>query len=147
MVKVGMAAVLVLLGLAAEAAVNKYTDAQGQVHYTDKPPHEQAEPMRLQKSAPAADTAELAERRERAGRISQALEEEAVEAETARKAREARSRELQRRCQRARDELTQMRQASGVYELDEQGRRRYYDAAQRARGEAELNAAIERYCR
>lgn len=147
MVKVGMAAALLLLGLGAQAAVYKYTDAQGRVHYSDKPPHDQARPMRLQKHQPSVDAAELAERRERAGRISQALEEEAEEAEAERKAREAKVKDLNRRCQWARDELAQLRQATGVYELDEKGRRRYLDAGERTRNEAELQAAIDRHCR
>ncbi|MBI2381774.1 MAG: DUF4124 domain-containing protein [Gammaproteobacteria bacterium] len=148
MVKAGMACVvLALMAGSAQAAVYKYTDEHGRVHYSDKPPHDEAKPMTLLKSQPAADAADLAERRERAGRLSQALEEEAEEAAVERKARESKAQDLNRRCQWARDQLDQMRGASGVYELDEKGQRRYYDAAQRARGEAELSATIARNCR
>lgn len=130
----------------AGAAIYRYTDANGVVHYTDKPPSDSAQPITVRTTTPAPDP-EVAARRTRAAAVSSALDDEArIDADTKAKA-EHRKKALARECARARDNLANFRNAGGVYTLDKNGDRVFMDAATRSAREREMQDAIAHHCR
>lgn len=143
--KTALGLVLLFCALPAAAAVYKHVDANGVVSYSDKPPQENAQPLHMPTSAPARDP-EVDARRAKARAVSDALDEE-WQADAQAKAKDkAEKAEQTQRCHHARDQLTQLRKASGVYQLNKTGEREFLDQASRTRHESELAETIRKHC-
>lgn len=120
--------VLLLLSLAATSAtgteVYRWTDAEGQVHFGDKPTGTGAEavtvqPPRASDTAPAA--ASESERRARTQRLLDEYAAERSEREAQREADAAAREERRRQCAIARRELAELEQSAYVYTRDDAG--------------------------
>ena len=144
-----------LVGLPAGWAdgIHRWVDADGVVHFGDRPPPGvQAERLEQPSRTTSPATRQVARpldeaaRRERRRRLLRAFEEERRE-RALREAQAAQRAEQRRRaCLQARDRLRRLRQATGVYRLDERGERVFLDREARARAEARAEAAVARYC-
>ncbi|QKK10657.1 MAG: DUF4124 domain-containing protein [Pseudomonadota bacterium] len=134
-----------LLASPVHSEVFRWVDAQGRVHFGDKPPNkEAAESVAIEsqpRSAPAAPTEEA--RRDKQQRLLRAWKEERLQ----REAKAAKSRAAQehreKNCHIARDQLRTYRNASTLYDLDQHGKRRILSDAdhKKALREAEENVA------
>jgi hypothetical protein len=138
-----------LLCAAAQVAgaedIYRWVDAEGRVHYGDKPPPESAERIDVS-PAPAADPG-LGERRERGERLSDVLTEERKareeERESTRQAAEAR----RAKCAAARSRYERAANASVVYEESSDPQNpRILDDSERGAYEQRLQEEIRRYC-
>lgn len=143
------AALLVLclsLPLAAVAEVYKWTDASGQVHYSDQPPSGQAKAI---KGAPApsqdASAAQqaLAEKdlafKKRQADTAKAKEKADKDAEAARIKQE--------NCERARRNLAALDQSGRTYTTGPYGQRNYMTDQQRADNRANAERFMAENCR
>ena len=140
----------VLIGLlvaTAGAQVYKWTDEQGRVHYGDKPPQQGAQTMEVPSagngaaSAPSDD-----ERREKTQRLLRAYDEERRIKQQQEQREEVEAAKRQRLCNQARDRLRNYARARGLYELDEQGNRRFLDDSGRQQAEARARQEVEKWC-
>ena len=141
---IGLAALVIAVSTGAFAdEIYKWTDADGNVHYEDRPTGNESEEQlnysynrtsteAVQIRVEADNEAEAGRREARAEAAEEkrAAEEEAVAAE-----------KKQIECQTHRAKLTKMRDARRVYRSDEAGERVYLDEAERA----ESISAVENY--
>jgi hypothetical protein len=133
----------IVLALAAGSAgaqeIHRWTDAQGRVHFGDRPP-EAAGAYAPSGAAPAAGgtanpEAERAQRRQKLLDAYQQERADRAEGEARQKAEEA---ERQRRCAQARDRLARYERGGRIYEPLPNGEHRFLSDAER---DAELRTA------
>lgn len=134
------------LPLAATAQVYKWTDASGQVHYSDQPPSDQAQAI---KGAPApsedASAAQqaLAEKdlafKKRQADAAKAKEKADKDAEAARM--------NQQNCERALRDLAALDQSGRTYTSGPYGQRNYMTDQQRADSRANAERFMAEHCR
>ncbi len=134
---------LLLVGL-VQADVYRWVDDDGSVHYGDRqpPPGKQAEQLDL----PAAPSAAPAAEGPGADRVLQTLQEdrEARQAEADRKRDEQAERD--KRCKALKARYWRYNNVSSLYEMDENGQRRYLSAAEKDEKLDELRRQIEDVC-
>ncbi|MGD8407640.1 MAG: DUF4124 domain-containing protein [Thiohalophilus sp.] len=136
-----------LLISTAGAEVYKWTDEQGRVHYGDKPPDQGARQMQIDagNGSPGPIPSE-AERREKTQRLLRAYDEERRIKQQQEQRQEAEEAERRRRCARARDRLRRYTYAGSLYQLDDQGNRRYLDDSNRQQTEERARQEVEKWC-
>ncbi len=143
---------LILLMLASTstlAAINKWVDDQGTVHYSDQPPPLGQKPKTLHEDAGAQDSASgasatktLAEheaelKKENAEKQAAAFKEAQKQAaEDARKAN----------CSNAQDNLRSLQSGIRIMEVDAKGERSYIDDTQRQQRIDKAQQDISKYC-
>ena len=130
----------------ALAEVYKWTDADGRVHFGDRPPHGKAATVRLPTTATDTPAATPEERLEQQRRLLRAYDEERRQKRDARAQAQRDAEERQRRCAQARDDLRNREYASGLYRLGPDGQREFLSDAERAGAVAEARAAVQQWC-
>jgi len=141
-------ALLVCLVFPAAAEVYRWTDAEGRVHYAERPPPQGAQRMDLPDAGPAPDAGDrdAAARRARQQRLLKAYEyeraqrqSEAARAERQRQADAERCRVLQQRWRR-------LSHPGPVYIRRADGGRDYLDETQREAEKAGMRPAYVQAC-
>lgn len=142
-----LAAALALLAAPAGADLYKWVDAQGRVHYSDKPP-----PNTAQKSstvrAPAAASAPAASAPQQKTLKEQELEfrqRQTEEAEAAAKAQKEADMRAQN-CTNARGNLATYTEGGRVVRFNAQGEREYLSDEDRAREIERWQREVNRWC-
>ncbi len=145
-VQLSLALSLSALGiLTASAEVYKWTDAEGRVHFSDRPAQDGAETVSMPEAADGpADTPE--ERLEKQRKLLHAFEEERRQKRDAQEQARQDKAERQRNCVEARDDLHNQETAGALYRLGPDGQREFLDDAQREQALAQARAAVERWC-
>ena len=146
---ISMRLLIVLLfcgsGMTAMAEIYQWTDADGQVHFGDRPPSSGARTIDMpETSVTTAPTAE--ERLEQQRKLLHAFDEERRQARDAREQAQQDKAERQRNCLEARDNLRSYETSSAIYDLDAAGERVYMDNSQREAFMAERRKEVETYC-
>lgn len=126
--------------------IYKWTDDDGNVHYTDTPV-EGAERLDIQSrntdnTAVSRQTAAFQERQ-----VARA--EAKAEAEASQPSEEelmAAAREKQEQCSKYRDRLTTMVQSRRLYREDENGEREYLDDEEMQQAREKVQSQVEEYC-
>jgi hypothetical protein len=131
-----------------QAAVYQWTDEQGQVHFSDRPVHEEATEKQIHTSPerPSGQSAPDARKQKRQRMLDVYEHERAEKREAVAKDKQQRE-ERKRRCINARARYENYSRAGSIYQLDENGKRTYFEKGQRERYIAELKAEVDRYCR
>lgn len=149
--RTGISAVLMSTAIVALAAgaseIYRYTDENGNVHYTDTPMGEPSERLDIQsrRTDRAAVEAQLQARLDRKAKADEA----AAAAEADAPSREevlADRKERQEKCATYRERLTRLVQNRRIYREDENGERDYLDEDQMAQVRADAQAKVEEYC-
>lgn len=139
-------AALLVAGAADARQVYRWVDAQGNVHYTDRPPPEQAaerlpieiQPTDLEAAIRAEnDREEFLELRDQ-DRADDAHDAAAVETD-----RE----NLARSCAQARERVATIESARRLSRVDEEGNRHTYTEEERAAALAEARGQVAEWCR
>lgn len=144
------ALILTMLAAGASAEVYKWVDAQGKVHYGERPPVGQDATELHRASQPYTPPAEDVERaRERTellleGQRRHREAEQEAQAREAAKAREQAQRK--RRCQIARRNHRVLEVGRPVYKTNDNGERVYLEDAERQAEIARWAKQIETYC-
>lgn len=135
------------IALPLQAAVYKWTDENGHVHFSDRP-HEDSTEMNLPSTTPTGPAGRdlPQERRERRQRMLDVYEQDRSDKrEAEKKAKQARE-ERRKRCLSARARYDDYSTAGSIYNYLESGEREYLDKEQRQRFIAKLKADVKRYC-
>lgn len=136
------------LAPSVQAAVYKWVDEQGKVHYGERPRGAQAEELKIKPQSEAqTKPIDPAHRLERQKRLLQSYENKRqAEKKQRQKSAEVEA-ENQRKCTEARDQLKGYEEARYLYNLDGKGERKILTDAERAKETAELRDAIRKYCK
>ena len=145
----GLAALTVTIGAGAAAdEIYKWTDADGNVHYEDRPSGNPSE-ERLQFSYNRTDTAAV-QKRVQAQRDSVAARQEARQEADAQERTAAEERaaaeQKQAKCEEYRGKLKTMLESRRLYREDETGERVYLDDEARAEARRKAEELIEETC-
>ena len=144
---------LVLISLAASVwnapltagAIYKWTDAQGRVHYSDRPADADSGTLKI-RPAPQPPQADMRERQTRQQKLLRAFEEERdLDRQKAAKAREEK-RIRADNCASARQNLEAYRNARYLYDEDDSGERRILSHAERDQATEKMRQAVEYWC-
>lgn len=131
----------------AGAAVYRWVDGDGAVHFSDRPPAG-AQFQELDTPAPSPSKGiSDAERRARQQKLLDMYEEERAGKREAREKREAQKQERQTRCNYAADRLRRYQAAPILYEPLAGGERRVLSDAERERAIREVREAVQAWCR
>lgn len=128
------------------AEVYKWTDADGRVHFGDRPPHGKAATVQLPAAATDTPAATPEQRLEQQRRLLRAYDEERRLKRDARAQAQRDAEDRQRRCAQARDDLHNREFAGGLYRLGPDGQREFLNDAERESAVAEARAAVEQWC-
>jgi hypothetical protein len=144
-------AVCLFLVLPVQAEVYKWTDEQGRVHFSDKPPSKDTPEYQLRTPASAGSASSQesltdAERRARQKKLSDSLEADRSEKQQAEAKRKQQQARREHNCTVARAELTASKRANLVYDYDQQGNRVYYSEAKKQRYLESLRAEERKWC-
>lgn len=141
----------VTLALAAQCAaaqgVFKWTDAQGRVHFGDRPPGDAATTTLAPPAPPAVPPPTDSERATRQQRLLDMYQDERREKEEREAKQKADDEERRRRCAHAKDRLDRYERSPRIYDPQPNGERRYLSDGER---EAEIRTArneVARLCR
>ncbi|MEL7187034.1 MAG: DUF4124 domain-containing protein [Pseudomonadota bacterium] len=145
----GLTALAITVSGAAMAdSIYKWTDAEGNVHYGDRPSGEATE-ERLQITYARTSSSSVKRQVDSYRSAADAREDaRTAAAESRAEAAEQRAAEEERmaRCEQTRAQLAQMLEARRVYREDENGERVYLDDVQRAEARARAEEQIEEHC-
>jgi hypothetical protein len=145
-----LAAVTVALGagVASASEIYRYTDANGEVYYVDRPtgaPDEELVPIASRSSSSASSPTRTA-RNNTSYRSEETVEETPPEQMTrAQRAEKARQTEV--RCQQLRDQLDSYMNAHRLYREDDSGERQYLDDAEIDEARNKVTQQIAETCK
>ncbi|MDD2701935.1 MAG: DUF4124 domain-containing protein [Sideroxydans sp.] len=140
---------LSFISLSAHAALNKWVDAEGKVHYSDSPPADaKVESVRNiagkgQEAAPADISPKSYSQREAELRKARLEKKEAAE-NSAREA--AQQQERKQICAAARENLRALENGTRLVTYDENGEKRFIDDADRAQRMNNARETVKANC-
>ena len=135
-----------LLSTGAGAAVYKWVDEDGRVHYGDRPESQRAAPVQMPPAQPSGSVAPPVDRQSRQRRLVDTLEEDRLRRLEERAKAETERADRSRRCAWARDRMRRYESAGFLYDLDERGERRALSDAERRRALGQAQAEIDKWC-
>ncbi len=139
---------LLLVTVPGQAEIYKWIDADGHVHYGDKPDNvPEAEAVGIETRTRFGMALDDDSRAEKRRRLLDAMEEDRKEKTEHREKARADAAERQRRCVYYRDRLRRRQRASAVYRLDKDGNRIFLSEQGRKQSDRNLQVQINKYCR
>lgn len=147
-VLVGVVVTVMLSPLVSQAEIYRWTDANGKIHFSDKPVGEKAETLdiKVQKAKPtSAKTKD--ERKQRAEGFIRAREEERAERDKGIAEKKRLKKERKKNCEAARKEYKEITEAGAVYYEKKDGIRDYLEPGRRKKEEARLKGLIKKFCK
>jgi hypothetical protein len=144
-------AMCVLLVTPVQAEVYKWTDEQGRVHFSDKPPTEDTAEYQLRTPASAGDASSPesltdAERRARQKKLSDSLEADRRDMQRAEAKRQKNKSIREHNCKLARQNLDATLRTNQIYDEDEHGNRVYYDEVRKQKFIQARRADVRKWC-
>lgn len=138
---------LLLFSTSLQAAVHRWVDEEGNVHYSDKAPaKETSEKLELRINRNPPDPATV-ERFQRQKRMLEANQIEREDKKTRELADKHDAEQLLAKCKAAQGQLNVAEHSGRVFTVDEKGERRYMEEQQRQDLITEARQAIEQYCK
>ncbi|MEJ2620758.1 MAG: DUF4124 domain-containing protein [Candidatus Thiodiazotropha sp.] len=136
-----------LFSLNLYAGVYKWTDENGQVHFSDRPVSESSTEVKIKQPPSSGSPSNSSQQRQQNMRkMLNALEEERSEKREAKlKAKQEREKR-KRKCIYAKDRYSSHNRASGIYSYKKDGQRSYLSDDERKSHMKKLKADIERWC-
>lgn len=145
-------AMLICTPVTAQAEVYKWIDAEGNVHYGDEPPSESIPEFRV-KPPPVvtddrifSDTPTGEQRRDGQRRLPDSFEADRRDRWQAAGERKQRAARQEKNCNTARARLRSAREASLIFDYDQQGNRIFYDQARREKYLRRLRKDVSQWC-
>lgn len=137
-----MLALCLAVAGAAAAEIFKWTDANGEVHYGDRPPTAGAARITVHGGRGSDDTT----RRERTRRLLQEFETERAEQAERDAALAREEAERTAACADARNRHFEYKNSGYLYEWDANGEKRVLSDAEHRRARAEARADVDKWC-
>lgn len=128
----------------AVADVYKYTDAKGNIQYTDKPPLLPAERLNVQSHK--TDVVAAQERAQSAMPAASARPGSGNSPADQKAAKELTAKDKADRCIKARERYDRYMTSQKLYEQDKDGERRYLDSAELDAARASAKASMDAMC-
>lgn len=154
MKKICFTLLVMSMSMPVSAEIYRWVDENGNVHFGDRAGSATATEMKLkdtgsggQGSAPDEFEGEELTREEKRQRILDAMNEDREERNKLKKEESERKKAKKKRCARLRDKLRNLSGATGVYDLDEDGKRVFLSNKDRSRSEQSLRKMIASHCR
>jgi hypothetical protein len=141
-------ALIVAAGSAVASEIYRYTDANGEIHYVDRPtgaPSEERVAISSKPTNPAQAQARAAQRYA-TDPSAGATEEDRQEETKSRAERAAEAKETEQKCQQYRDQLESYVTSRRLYREDENGERVYLDEAERQEARSKVEELIVENC-
>jgi len=142
---------LILTSTNTFAAISKWVDSNGQVHYSDQPPPSDAKAKTLSSSANAQDStgSGVASTKTLAEREAELKKSQLEKKEAADKAakKQAGVDAQQANCNTAQQNLRNLQDSERMFEIDAKGERTYMDENQREQRIAKTKKDISTYCK
>ena len=138
--------VLSLASAFATAEVYKWVDAQGNVHYGDRPPAAGVDSRSIAPPPAPTEDPEHEQRSLKQRRLLEAFEAERAERDRAETQEAAARAQRAQTCERARRQLARFERANIVYTTDESGERKYMSDGERREAAANARVWIGRNC-
>ena len=134
-----------------QAEIYKWTDEQGRVHFSDKPPGKDTPQYQLRTPASAdstlpRETLSDEERRVKQRKLMESLEADRLEKEQAAAKQQQQQAVRARNCQYARAELRASKDANLIYDYDSKGNKVYLNEAQKQKYLEKKYAAVRKWC-
>ena len=137
---------LICLPFQGFAEVYKWIDEQGQTHYGENPPAENASEIKIQ-DAPGTDNSMQKQNAER-DKMLKVYEEERNIRNEEKRITEEENRKKKDKCLVIEIELKKMQRGGALYyDIDEKGERRYLSDAEQARHVKQLQEQYNLYCK
>lgn len=133
----------------AQADLYKWTDSQGQVHYTDQPPAKEQSQRIGRSTDPEREQEARSARQELADKVSQSQRQRQLEQEARAKRQAELDKEQQKadNCSKARERLSLLQQNNRISRLNDQGQRYILDEAQRQAAITEARQQADKLCK
>lgn len=139
--------IFAIAGAADAGQIYKWTDADGNVHYGDKPVGEQAEQLAIRSSRTDPSRIEaMAKAREEARAVATAEELAAADDGPSQEELQAEARERQQKCAMYRQRLEKFVTSRRLYREDENGERIYLDEEQTQAARERVQNRVEEFC-
>ncbi len=143
-------AIAIMVSASFAGEIYKWTDADGRVHFGDKPGGAQAQAVQIKSSPAAPDTTGPALEAGRRARTARLLNEYAVERserEEAKAKAQAALNERRQACAAARRELAELEQTPYLYTRDELGAKVILPASDLRKERALVTARVQELCK
>ena len=138
---------LLILASGASAEIYKWTDENGNVHYGDKPGQTQSEKVEIDtENNPGNPEPGMTDRLETQQKMLQIYEEERMEKEQQRIQAARKKEETRKKCGQLKDYHRNLKQATRLYVLDDDGNRKYLNDASHQKEIQEIEALLEKNC-
>ncbi len=137
---------LCLLPFAANAGVYKWVDANGQIHFGDRPPAEAAPSEVRVKAAPVRTDAVAQERLQKMTEFLEQQEDERKARQAADAEAESKAAEHAEFCRKLRARLKFLASVSNFYDINDQGERVFVNEAENTQIREEFRAKVRKTC-
>lgn len=131
----------------AHAELYKWTDGQGNTHYSDLAPTVNAQTIKGTSAGQAETTSQATQSLNAKDQDYQKRRKEAEEARAKREKEAEEARAQRENCDKARKNLGTLQNTSRVYSTDASGQRTYMDDAARASALANSQKAVSDFCK
>jgi hypothetical protein len=138
--------VLMLASAMASAEVYKWLDADGNVHYGDRPPGTGSDSQSVTLPPAPTKDADHEQRSLLQRRLLEAIDSERAERDQVQSELAAAKRERALKCEKARLDLARFERANIVYTNDESGARIYMSDDERREATANARLWLEKHC-
>ncbi|MGR8950208.1 MAG: DUF4124 domain-containing protein [Gammaproteobacteria bacterium] len=124
--------------------VYSWTDANGNVHFGDKPRNQQADEIKLNPASGGDPSGR--KRFERSKKLLDSLSADRKEREVAREAQQRKRQEKAAKCAQARTQLQELTEAQFIYDESDTGKKRILNFDERAQAEQDAAQKIRKIC-
>lgn len=136
----------------ANAEIYKWVDKNGNVHFGDKAGHNKAEQLdidegRVTKSSSGNIDEDELTRDEKRQRLLDVMSEDRVERNKIKEDERRRRNNNKIKCAQLKDRLRHIKSATGLYNLDKEGKRLFLSNKDRNKSQRNLQKRIKRHCR
>ena len=149
--KIGLCLLLIFISQIVAAEIYKWVDANGKVHFGDRPGNSNAVEINIEeekvKKNSNIEEDEALTRDEKRQRILDVMNEDREERNKLEEEENLQRKNKKIKCAQLRDKLRNVERAAGVYSLDENGDRIFLSKKDRGDSESNLKKAIDKNCR
>lgn len=135
---------VMFLSVNAYAEIYKWKDAQGKVHYGDKPVVG-GEQLNIKKTA-VANPGNKQSREERRRKLIESFDEDRKDKKEKQAKKRKERAKLNAQCGRAKDTLRRYKEASGLYDVDKDGKRKFISNENREKIIRKTQLDIKKHC-
>lgn len=138
---------IVAMSLSVQAGVYKWTDAQGRIHYGDKPSTDEADEVKIRKQVDGNQAGQPAARQQLQERFLRSREEERAEKKKAKAEEKRKQVEARNKCAQAKKDYDRYRYASSIYLEGKGGEREHLSFKEREAYEKSVAAKVKKWCK